>query len=138
MRLQVSKLWVVRGRVWLHFMLFLPCLTIYTNGNPWILSFSPASPFPPIETHGSSLSPPTPSPSRIHARACACTSCFPADDQLVKDVSGALESLQDGIAALAKHEGGEPLHDPALLSPLLELWDGVCCWFAGGVFVVFG
>lgn len=106
-------------------------------GGSILYDFSPASPFAPIETHGFSHSPPTPSPSRIHARACAWTSCFPADDQLVRDVSGALESLQDGIAALAKHEGGEPLQDPALLSPLLELWDGVCCWFAGGVFVVF-
>ena len=41
------------------------------------------------------------------------------------------ECFQDGLAELAKRQPGSQLSDPALLQPLLVLWDGVCHLFAG-------
>ena len=57
----------------------------------------------------------------------------PADEQLYKDIEAVLdECFKDGLTALAKAQpGGAPLQDPALLQPLLLLWDGICSLFAG-------
>lgn len=41
------------------------------------------------------------------------------------------EVVRDGLAALAKQSPGGVLDDPALLAPLLLLWDGVCWLFSG-------
>ncbi len=55
-----------------------------------------------------------------------------ADDQLHKDVEGVLEEVvRDGLTALAKRSPGGQLEAPALLAPLLLLWDGVCWLFSG-------
>lgn len=39
--------------------------------------------------------------------------------------------MRDGLAAVAKRSPGGLLGDPALLSPALLLWDGVCWLFSG-------
>ena len=67
-----------------------------------------------------------------------------ADEQLYKDVESVLaECFLAGLTGLAAQEqqqrrdgsGGataaQPLCDPALLVPLLLLWDGICHLFAG-------
>ena len=41
------------------------------------------------------------------------------------------EVARDGLTAMSKHGGGTPLTDPALLVPLLRLWDGVCWLYSG-------
>ncbi|GAB4822004.1 hypothetical protein N2152v2_009050 [Parachlorella kessleri] len=61
------------------------------------------------------------------------------DEQLYKDVEGALEFCLDGLTAAAaavKSSGsssgnGAALTDPTLLQPLLRLWDGICQLFTG-------
>lgn len=46
--------------------------------------------------------------------------------------SGVLEEVcRDGLAALAKRQPGGALADPALLQPLLALYDGICWLFTG-------
>lgn len=41
------------------------------------------------------------------------------------------EVVRDGLTALAKRSPGGQLEDPALLAPVLLLWDGVCWLFSG-------
>ena len=61
------------------------------------------------------------------------TCLLPADEQLYKDIEAVLdECFKDGLTALAKAQpGGALLDDPALLQPMLLLWDGICSLFAG-------
>jgi len=58
--------------------------------------------------------------------ACRYTS---ADGELYKDIEGVLEKYCEALAWLKAKEG--PLSS-AHLTPLLELWDGVCCLFKTG------